>query len=170
MMSTSKGANPEAIESLAKEIKDISQFVRFDSLILLTYAAEAVNRFLGQWLKKYDQDQTRINILYLLIGNGGSLTPTSISKGVNRSKHAITRAIDILEKDALVRREPSANDRRSLNVVITKQGIDLVKKTLPALQRASSIATSCLSEEQINELKTISTKLRKWIQSSMRED
>jgi DNA-binding MarR family transcriptional regulator len=170
MMSTSKGANPEAIESLAKEIKDISQVVRFDSLILLTYAAEAVNRFLGQWLKKYDQDQTRINILYLLIGNGGSLTPTSISKGVNRSKHAITRAIDILEKDALVRREPSANDRRSLNVVITKQGIDLVKKTLPALQRASSIATSCLSEEQINELKTISTKLRKWIWSSMSEE
>lgn len=169
-MPTSKSTDPEAIESLAKEIKDISRVVRFDSLILLTYAAEAVNRYLGHWIKKYDQDQTRINILYLLIGNGGSMTPTNISKGVNRSKHAITRAIDILEKDALVRREPSANDRRSLNVVITRQGIDLVKKTLPSLQRASSIATSCLNEEQINELKTISTKLRKWIWSSMPED
>jgi DNA-binding MarR family transcriptional regulator len=169
-MPTSKGTDPEAIESLAKEIKDISQVVRFDSLILLTYAAEAVNRYLGHWIKKYDQDQTRINILYLLIGNGGSLTPTRISEGVNRSKHAITRAIDILEKDALVRREPSTNDRRSLNVVITRQGIDLVKKTLPALQRASSIATSCLNEEQINELKIISTKLRKWIWSSMPDD
>jgi len=62
------------------------------------------------------------------------------------------------------------DDRRSLNVVITRQGIELVKKTLPALQRASSIATSCLNEEQINELKTISTKLRKWIWSSMPED
>ena len=169
-MSTSKSTDPEAIESLAKEIKDISQVVRFDSLILLTYAAEAVNRYLGHWIKKYDQDQTRINILYLLIGNGGSLTPTIISEGVNRSKHAITRAIDILEKDALVKRVPSLNDRRSLNVVITRKGIELVKKTLPALQRASSIATSCLNEEQINELKTISTKLRKWIWSSMPED
>jgi len=170
MKSISKSADPEAIESLAKEIRDISQVVRFDSLILLTYAAEAVNRYLGHWIKKFDQDQTRMNILYLLIGKGGSLTPTSISEGVNRSKHAITRAIDILEKDALVRREPSASDRRSLNVVITKQGIELVKKTLPTLQRASSIATSCLSEKQINELKTISTKLRKWIWSSMPED
>lgn len=169
-MPTSKEADSEAIESLAREIKDISKVVRFDSLILLTYAAEAVNRYLGYWIKKYGQDQTRINILYLLIGNGGSLTPTSISEGVNRSKHAITRAIDILEKDALVRREPSLNDRRSLNVVITRQGIDLAKKTLPALQRASSIATSCLNEEQINELKTISTKLRKWVWSSMPED
>ena len=43
-------------------------------------------------------------------------------------------------------------------------------ETLPALQRASSIATSCLNEEQINELKTISTKLRKWIWCSMPED
>jgi len=168
--SMSKSADPEAVESLAKEIKDISKVVRFDSLILLTYAAEAVNRFLAKSIKKYDQDQTRMNILYLLIGKGGSLTPTSISEGVNRSKHAITRAIDILEKDALVRREPSVDDRRSLNVVITKQGIDLVKKTLPSLQRASSIATSCLTEEQINELKTISNKLRKWIWSSMAED
>ncbi|NQU04407.1 MAG: MarR family transcriptional regulator [Syntrophaceae bacterium] len=169
-MTASKGADTDAIESIAKEVKEVSQVVRFDSLILLTYTAEAVNRYLGQWLKKYGQDQTRINILYLLIGNGGSLTPTNISKGVNRSKHAITRAIDILENDALVRREPSANDRRSLNVVITTQGIDIVKKTLPALQRASSIATSCLSEEQIDELKTITTKLRKWIWSSMPED
>lgn len=169
-MPTTKNADAEAIKTLAKEIKDISQVVRFDSLILLTYAAEAVNRYLGHWIKKYDQDQTRINILYLLIGNGGSLTPTAISQGVNRSKHAITRAIDILEKDALVRREPSVDDRRSLNVFITRQGVELVKKTLPALQRASSIATSCLNEEQIKELKIISTKLRKWIWSSMPEN
>jgi DNA-binding MarR family transcriptional regulator len=169
-MPTSKNADPEAIESLAKEIREISQVVRFDSLILLTYAAEAVNRYLGQWVKKYGQDQTRINILYLLIGNGGSLTPTSISKSVNRSKHAITRAIDILEKDALVKREHSAKDRRSLNVIITRRGIELVKKTLPTLQRASSIATSCLNEKQIDELKTISNKLRKWIGSSMPVD
>jgi len=169
-MSASKDADPDTIKSLAKEIKEISQVVRFDSLILLTYTAEAVNRYLEQWLKKFDQDQTRINILYLLIGNGGSLTPTNISKGVNRSKHAITRAIDILENDALVRRQPSVTDRRSLNVVITRKGIDLVKETLPALQRASSIATSCLSEEQIDELKTIVTKLRKWIWSSMPGD
>ena len=51
MKSILKSANPEAIESLAKEIRDISQVVRFDSLILLTYAAEAVNRYLGHWLR-----------------------------------------------------------------------------------------------------------------------
>ena len=78
-MNALRDADPDTIDSLAREIKEISQVVRFDSLILLTYTAEAVNRYLEQWLKKFGQDQTRINILYLLTGNGGSLTPTQIS-------------------------------------------------------------------------------------------
>lgn len=157
--------NKESIQSLAKEVKDIAEVVRFDSLILLMYASEAVSRYLDIHLKKYVQDQTRINILYLLIGSGGTLTPTVISERVYRSKHAITRAIDILERDHLVKRGPSRSDRRSINITITDQGIDLVKETLPDLQRASSIATSCLTSEQIDELKYISRKLRKWLWS-----
>ncbi|MCF8062238.1 MAG: hypothetical protein K9M82_06970, partial [Deltaproteobacteria bacterium] len=82
-MNALKETDSDTIKSLAKEIQEISEVVRFDSLILLTYTAEAVNRYLEQSLKQFDQDQTRINILYLLIGNGGSLTPTKISKGVN---------------------------------------------------------------------------------------
>lgn len=159
--------NEESIQSLANEIREIVQVVRFDSLLLLMYASDAVSRFLDFNLKKYGQDQTRMNILYLLIGNGGTLTPTTISERVYRSKHAITRAIDILEENHLVRRGPSRSDRRSINVTITGMGIDLVKKSLPDLQRASSIATSCLTGEQIEELKLISRKLRKWIWSSM---
>ena len=97
------------------------------------------------------------------------MTPTNISKRVYRSKHAITRSIDILEKDNLVKREPSGDDRRSINVTVTKKGINLVKKTLPDLQRASSVATSCLSKEQVEELGNLSRKLRKWLWDSMQD-
>ena len=160
----------QRIESLAKEIREISEVVRFDSLILLSYAAEVVNRYMDSQIKKHGHDQTRMNILYLLVGSGGSLTPTNISKRVNRSKHAITRAIDILEGENLVRRGPSGHDRRSINITITTEGIDLVKRSLPDLQRATSVATSCLTKEQIDALKTITSKLRKWVLSSMSED
>jgi DNA-binding MarR family transcriptional regulator len=157
----------QSLEALAKEIQEISAVVRFDSLILLMYAAEAVNRYLEAHMKKHGQDQTRLNILYLLVAAGGSMTPTNISKRVYRSKHAITRALDILEKDDLVKRKPSGNDRRSLNIVITEEGINLVKRTLPDLQRASSVATSCLTKEQIEQLGSLSRKLRKWLWSSI---
>jgi DNA-binding MarR family transcriptional regulator len=165
-----KDKDAKRIESLADEIREISLAVRFDSLILLSYAAEVVNRYLGSKIRKHGQDQTRMNILYLLVGSGGSMTPTNISKRVNRSKHAITRAIDILEKDNLVKREHSRNDRRSINIIITNQGIDLVKRSLPDLKRATSVATSCLNKKQIDELKTITSKLRKWLLSSMSPD
>lgn len=159
--------NKESLQSLAAEIKQIGEVVRLDSLILLMYAAEMVNKYLDSQMKKYAQDQTRMNILYLLIANGGIMTPTNISERVYRSKHAITRAIDILETNNLVKREASRNDRRSINVTITESGINLVKESLPDLQRASSIATSCLTNEQAEGLKTLLRKLRKWLESSM---
>lgn len=165
-----KSNHAQSIESLAKEIKEISDVVKIDSLILLMYAAEAVNKYLESQMKKHGQDQTRLNVLYLLISNDGTMTPTNISKRVYRSKHAITRAIDILEKDNLVKRVPSGSDRRSINVAITEKGINLVKQTLPDLQRASSVATSCLTKEQAEELGTLSRKLRKWLWASLQED
>ena len=166
----SENSNLKSIESLAKEMNDAAQVVRLDALIVLTYTAEAVNRYLDQRMQNFKHDQTRLRILYLLIGNKGSMTPTNISKAVNRSKHAITRAIDFLEKDKLVKREASSNDRRSLNVLITKQGIDLVKKSLPALHEANATATSCLTEKQIDDLVAILNKLRKWVFSSLSEE
>ena len=162
-----KTEDTQSIESLAKEINVISKVVRLDSLVLLMYAADAVNKYLESHIGKYGQDQTRINILFLLITNGGQMTPTNISKRVYRSKHAITRAIDILEDSDLVERKPLAGDRRSINVGITPKGLDFVKQILPDLQRASSVATSCMSKEQVEELGDLSRKLRKWLWASM---
>ena len=150
----------EAIESLAKEIKEIASVVKFDSLILLMYAGDVVGRYLDIEMSKYGQDQTRFNILYLLVGYGGSMTPTNISKRVYRSKHAITRAIDVLEKDSLVKRQRTSDDRRSINITITRKGVQLVKRSLPDLQRVSSKATSCLNNKQVEQLRTIARELR----------
>jgi DNA-binding MarR family transcriptional regulator len=164
-----KSEDQLAIKDLAEEIKQISEIVKFDSLVLLMYAADAASRFLELQLKKHGQDQTRLNILYLLISSGGMMTPTNISKRVYRSKHAITRAIDILEKGNLVKRGPTEGDRRSITIAITREGIELVKNSLPDMQRASSVATSCLSGDQIDDLRDISKKLRKWLWASMPE-
>ncbi len=165
-----KGSETHSIESLAQEINVISKVVKFDSLVLLMYAADAVNKYLESCIGQHGQDQTRINILFLLITNGGYMTPTSISKRVYRSKHAITRAIDILEKSEFVERTPLAGDRRSINVGITQKGLEFVQLILPDLQRASSVATSCMSKDQVDELGDLSRKLRKWLWASMTND
>ena len=165
-----KSKETQSIELLAKEINVISKVVKLDCLVLLMYAADAVNKYLENYIGKYGQDQTRINILFLLITNGGQMTPTNISKRVYRSKHAITRAIDILEDSGYVERKPLAGDRRSINVRITQNGLEFVTQILPDLQRASSVATSCMSKEQVEELGNLSRKLRKWLWNSMNSE
>lgn len=162
-MASSDANYDQSVASLAREIRDMQEIVKFDSLLLLLYAAEVVSKYLESRLREFGHDQTRLNILYLLVANGGTLTPTGISEKVYRSKHAITRAIDILEKDELVVRERSPDDRRSVNVTISDKGIDLVRRSLPKVQQASAIATSCLSGRQVDELKNTTRRLRHWI-------
>ena len=165
-MTARDATREDSMESLAQEIQSMQEIVKFDSLLLLLYAAEVVSRYMESRLKEFGHDQTRLNILYLLVANGGTLTPTEISEKVYRSKHAITRAIDILEKAELVTRERSPSDRRSINVVISEKGVDLVRRSLPQVQQASAVATSCLTTQQVEELKSTTRKLRHWISSN----
>jgi DNA-binding MarR family transcriptional regulator len=155
-----KATQEEAIENLSKEINEVSHVVKLNSLLLLAYAANVVSKYLDMKMQKYGQDLTRLNILYLLVGSGGSMTPTNISKRVYRSKHAISRALDVLEKDALIARARTSSDRRSVNIIITRKGVQLVRKSLPDLKQASAAATSCLTTERTEDLKTISRDLR----------
>jgi DNA-binding MarR family transcriptional regulator len=151
----------EVIESLSREITEVSDVVKLKSLVLIMNTASVVSKYLDIRMRRYGQDLTRLNILYLLVGSGGSMTPTNISKRVYRSKHAISRALDVLENDGLVERVRTSSDRRSVNIIITRKGLQLVRKSLPDLQQASAAATSCLPSERIEELKTISRELRK---------
>lgn len=57
------------------------------------------------------------------------LTPQRLGLDMGISKPAVSRLIDGLEKKGLVRREPSAVDKRSYSLVITRQGSDQVRTT-----------------------------------------
>lgn len=162
-----KVSQEEAIENLSREINEVSDVVKLNSLVLVMYAASVVSKFLDTKMRKYGQDLTRLNILYLLVGSNGSMTPTNISKRVYRSKHAISRALDVLEKDGLVQRARTSSDRRSVNIVITRKGVQLVRKSLHDLQQASADATSCLPPERIEEFKFMSRALREHLMNLM---
>ena len=55
-----------------------------------------------------------------------SLTPGDLSRGLMLSPGGMTNRIDRLEAAGWVRREPSPDDRRSLRVVLTDEGLALV--------------------------------------------
>jgi len=112
----------DTMESLANDIRVQANDLRVDNFLSFVYAADIVNRYLDTELRRVHLNRTQMNILHTLVTHEGMLTPTELGRRVFRSDHAITRAVDGLEKEGLARREGTANDRRLRKVVITRKG------------------------------------------------
>ncbi len=67
------------------------------------------------------------SILFALYSNKGRLKLTDIARIIGRKKPTVTVLIDKLEKLDIVKREPSAEDARVTNVVLTDRGYEIRK-------------------------------------------
>ena len=65
-------------------------------------------------------------------GTPPALTPGALSRSLMLSPGGMTNRIDRLEETGLVRREPDPEDRRSLRVVLTDAGLELVDAAVTA--------------------------------------
>ena len=63
-------------------------------------------------------------------GEPYAMTPTELMDAVMLSSGAMTNRIDRLEKLGFVQRQPSPNDRRSLQVQLTKKGRKVIEKAI----------------------------------------
>jgi DNA-binding MarR family transcriptional regulator len=103
-------------------------------------------------LKRYEASLIRFNIMSTLFKNGGEMTPSEIAESVFREKNSITAVINTLERQGVVRREPSTDDRRSVKVVITDKGWNDANRLNPIAQELSRQALSCMDKKQVEEL------------------
>jgi DNA-binding MarR family transcriptional regulator len=154
----------ESIESIAADIRNQARHLRVDTFLSFIYTADVINRYLDFELTKQPASRTGFNILHNLILHGGSMKPTEISNRVFRSKHTVTRVIDTLEKQGLVKRGPIGEDRRTRKVNITKKGLELIKRTsAEGRQRVSHAVFLPLDQKQIKELRIILRQVRKHV-------
>ncbi len=121
--SSEKRPSDKTIESLANQI-EATQSLRFAMF------ADILIRYVEIILKKNDLSRLQGVALHNLVRKGGSLTPTELAKTMFRSKHSMTKIIDTLEDKGLVMRNGSQNDRRSVPVQITLDGVRRVKQDL----------------------------------------
>lgn len=79
------------------------------------------------------------------------LRMTDLSAQTSLTASGVTRVVDRLEKDGLVRRAACPTDRRSLYAVITKSGLDRVAAILPGhLELISEWFTGRLTPEELD--------------------
>ena len=130
------------------------------TLLSILTSYEVLTRYLELQLKQHDASLTRFNIMSTLFKNGGEMTPSEIAESVFREKNSVTAVINTMEKQGVVRREPSSDDRRSVKVLITDKGWKAANQLNPVAQELSREALSCLEKERVEDLVEIMRQIR----------
>lgn len=154
----------QTLESLITE-KNFRKSL-FTQTIISSFAstADVIDTYLDIYFNQYSPlNRTGFQMLQLLIGNGGSMIQTELSRRIFRSRYTITKTVDILEENGWVERRPIEGDRRVNNVTITTKGLDLIKDTMDGMLEMSQMAVSCLSDKEKKELREINKKLREHV-------
>ena len=130
------------------------------TILSILMSFEVLARYLEVELRQYDATLIRFHIMSTLFQNGGEMTPSEIAERVFREKNSITAVINTLEREGVVRREPSTDDRRSVKVVITDKGWNEANRLNPVAQEISREALSCMDKEQLETLVDTMRKVR----------
>src|SRR4030043_1087825 len=156
----SKVSNHE-LQSMADAIREQAEQLRILTFLSFVYTADVINRYLDIELARYPVGRTGFSVLHNLVLHGGTMTPTKLSDRIFRSKHAVTRVVDKLEKLGFVKRGTIGSDRRVRKVSITKEGLVFVKESQAAgQQRVGHILLPPLDQKQIETLRTNMKQIR----------
>ena len=156
----SKVSNHE-LQSMADEIREQAAQLRILTFLSFIYTADVINRYLDIELARYPVGRTGFSVLHNLVLHGGTMTPTELSERIFRSKHAVTRVVDKLEKLEFVKRGSIHSDRRVRKVSITKEGLAFVKESQAAgQQRVGPVLLHPLDQKQIETMRITMKQIR----------
>lgn len=149
---------------MQKDPKNIQTQYRLvhDIYLLMDYADTLV-------FENFKITSSQMNILSLLKPTTG-LRLTDVSLAVFRSKSTITRAVDQLEERNLAKRIPDPEDRRAQLVILTEKGLkfrdEVTEKLLISLDERFDV----VSENEMQELIHLMTKLRNGLIKQLHDD
>ena len=122
------------------------------TLLSILTSFEVLERYLEIELRHHKASLIRFSIMSALFVNGGEMMPSEIAESVFREKNTITAVIKSLEREGVVRREPSASDRRSVKVVITDKGWKEANRLSPIAQEVSRECLACMEKGKVEDL------------------
>jgi DNA-binding MarR family transcriptional regulator len=141
------------------EIEKVNTQIRSMQMPRIIAFADVVNRYTQKILKN-KVSWLRASALMFLITRGGTLTPGQLARIMLRSNYSITKLIDGLEKDRLVKRYPDGKDRRSIKVKVTTDGLNYVISSLSNVVEAERELKYWLNDNEQENLAATIRKLR----------
>jgi DNA-binding MarR family transcriptional regulator len=144
------------------EIEKVNAQIRSTQFARLVAFADVVTRYTEKVFKTKENQISwlRSSALRFIITRGGSLTLSQMAAIMLRSNYSITKLVDGLEQDGLVKRYRNKLDGRSFEVKVTVKGLNYVIESLKDSEIAEHELKSWLNEDELNDLAIIIRKLR----------
>ena len=105
---------------------------------------------------KYLQENYHVTVPQIItlreIYEHGPVSFSELTDIVSLNNSTVTGIVDRLERQNLVRRTRTAQDRRRIDVVITEEGIDFVKRIPPPIQESLITGLENMSAEQVETI------------------
>ena len=151
-------------QSIAREIRQTKPFQSLQQQVVLNlmHTTRAVEENWAQYLKRAEGiSPSQFNILRIL--RGARPHPVKISDIADRMVTRdpdVTRLVDRLIKQGLVRRERDENDRRVVLVEIADAGLALLSRLDEPVLEATAAAMAGLKPQQLRALDTLLNEVR----------
>ncbi|CAB3781583.1 MarR family winged helix-turn-helix transcriptional regulator [Paraburkholderia caffeinilytica] len=137
-----------------KRQQELEQAVPF----LLTRAVSRMGNAFAKALKPFDLNlsEWRVCLSLLYVPHQ---TVSELSLHATSDISALSRIIDRLESQELVKRERSATDGRSIRIALTKKGEDLASRIIPVGKQHESVLLSGFTANDVQALRSMLLKL-----------
>ncbi|MGI9552370.1 MAG: MarR family winged helix-turn-helix transcriptional regulator [Aurantibacter sp.] len=133
----------------------------FETIYEIIRTGHWITDSVSKELKEYDIYEPQFNVLRIL--RGAKKKPISVNaildRMVQRSSN-VTRIVDKLETKGLVERTLCPDDRRKMDIVITDNGLKLLKKLDKKVEAFHRPMMNNLSQKEAETLKRLIKKLK----------
>ena len=126
------------------------------AIISILKSSAFISEILLSGLKPYEISEQQFNVLRILRGQKG--IAANLSTVQDRMVHKMsntTRLIDKLIQKKLVKRNVCVKNRRKIELFITEDGLDLLKKIDPISDEIEKKILSNISSQDLNSLISI---------------
>lgn len=147
------------IEEAIQQKKFKNEFLKAD--INIMYTASWLSLLKRQLLNDFDISWQQFNILRILKGQFPNTSPLKeLSERMIDKTSNTSRLVDKLVDKGLVERNLCPRDRRRVDIVISKSGLDMIDEVSPVIEEGISEVLARITEEEARTLNTILDKIR----------
>tara|TARA_B100001059_G_C17739147_1_gene530620 strand:- start:158 stop:625 length:468 start_codon:yes stop_codon:yes gene_type:complete len=145
--------------------QSISQ-AKFDSeqeklMINVIYSANLLNLITTRLFKPFDLSLQQYNVLRILRGQkGSSIALMEIENRMLDKSSNVSRLVDKLISKDLVNRSVCSEDRRRIEILITSNGMSILKEIDAILSEMNSKLKELISDDDANQTNRILDHLR----------